>query len=188
MKGRVGWNRQILANVVRLVVAVQVPAMLVGSGVKRALAAEQVVSAIGCYTVEISSPQKSAGDLRPPRVVIGVYADEPGPVPVVYVERRILADRKHEDHRRRRDLDAAAEQKPVAVERGRVQDDENNGSEVKFGFSSFFYFPRSLGSGGNRMPHTIDATLSPWPRLLDGAEFPGHRRDGGDASCDVHRA
>ena len=44
---------------------------------------------------------------------------------MVHVERRILADRKHEDHRRRRDLDAATEQDPVAVERDRVQDDEH---------------------------------------------------------------
>ena len=28
-----------------------------------------------------------------------------------------------------------------------------------------------------RAPHAIDAMSSPWLRLLDGVEFPGHRRD-----------
>ena len=135
-------------------------APLVDGRVEAPLAAEDVVAAPRRNAVDVAPPEERAGDLRPPRVVIGVYADEPGPVPVVHVERRILADRKHEDHRRRRDLDAAAEQKPVAVERGRVQDDENNGSEVKFGFSfTFFIFLEGLAE--IKSPHAIGAMVSP---------------------------
>ena len=37
--------------------------------------------------VDVAAPEERAGGLRPPRIVIGVHPDEPGPVPVVHVER-----------------------------------------------------------------------------------------------------
>ena len=86
---------------------------LVDGRIEAPLAAEDVVAAPRRDAVDVAPPEERAGGLRPPRVVIRVHPDEPGPVPVVHVERRIPADRKHENRRRRRDLDAAAEQDPV---------------------------------------------------------------------------